>query len=329
MMFIMMLVSSSILAASASSWFMAWISLEINMVSLLALFLHSKSPRVAESTLKYFLIQTLASAVLVSSAIFAMMADSSFSLISSQINLILSISLLIKLGAAPFHLWVPQVLEGLSWKYIFIVLTWQKFAPFLLLLSCLQTNLTKGLMKFSLILSLILGSILGLAYSSLRKILAFSSINHMGWLLSSLLMKFSSWILYFILYSMILGLLIFILNSNNTISLSNTMNSLNTMSQISFYTLILSFSGLPPFIGFAPKWLVINDLMINSSFLIAMILTLSSLITLFFYLRIIFNSLLQKYNLMYLPSNKSKITSFVMWFNLSGLMIIPILFLLL
>lgn len=328
LIFIIILISRSILAASASSWLIAWISLEVNIVSLLALFLYSKSPRRAEATLKYFLAQTLASAVLISAAILAIMVDSRFSLISSQINLILRISLLIKLGAAPFHLWVPQVLEGLSWKYVFIVLSWQKVAPFFLLLSCLQRSLLKRLIKFSLLLSSILGGILGLAYSSLRKIIAFSSINHIGWLISGLLIKLSSWIIYFILYSTLLGFLIFILNLSNIVTISNTMNSWNSIYQISFYTLILSFSGLPPLIGFAPKWLIINDLIINSSFMIALILICSNLVTLFFYLRIIFNTLLQKYNISYIPYAKRKFSSFILCFNLSGLVIIPIIFIL-
>lgn len=326
LIFIIILISRSILAASASSWLMAWVRLEINIVSLLALFLYSKSPRRAESTLKYFLAQTLASAVLVRTAILAIIVDSRFSLISSQINLILGVSLLIKLGAAPFHLWVPQVLEGLSWKYIFIVLSWQKLAPFFLLLSCLQRTITKRLIKFSLLLSSILGGVVGLAYSSLRKIIAFSSINHIGWLISGILIKLSSWIIYFILYSTLLGLLIFILNLNNIVTISNTLNSWNSMYQISFYILILSFRGLPPLIGFAPKWLIINDLIINSSFIIALILVSTRLITLFFYLRIIFNALLQKYNISYLPYAKRKFNSFILCFNLSGLIIIPIIF---
>lgn len=326
LIFIIILISRSILAASASSWLIAWIRLEINIVSLLALFLYSKSPRRAESTLKYFLAQTLASTILVRTAILAIRINSRFSLISSQINVILRISLLIKLGAAPFHLWVPQVLEGLSWKYVFIVLSWQKLTPFFLLLSCLQRATAKRLIKFSLLLSSILGGVAGLTYSSLRKIIAFSSINHIGWLISGILIKFSSWIIYLTFYSTLLGLLIFILNLNNIVTISNTLNSWNSIYQISFYTLILSFRGLPPLIGFAPKWLIINDLIINSSFIIALILIFSRLIPLFFYLRIIFNSFLQKYNLSYLPHAKRKTNSFILCFNLSGLVIIPIIF---
>lgn len=198
--------------------------------------------------------------------------------------------LLIKLGASPFHVWVPQVIEGLSWMNGFITLSWQKFAPFILLASCIKYSL-KYLILGVVIFSSLIGALNGLSQSSYRKIIAFSSINHLGWILIALSYKLLSWFNYFVVYSLLLRRLIytFFKLSLNRVSSRNFLRLPQTRIII---ISLLSFGGLPPFIGFFPKWLIISDLITRSLNLTLLILILRSLVTLFFYLRLSFASFL-------------------------------------
>jgi NADH:ubiquinone oxidoreductase subunit 2 (subunit N) len=83
------------------------------MLAILALLINFSSPREKEATLKYFLIQALASSILLSTALFAATLQQGISN-SSAASFLIFFRLLIKIGAAPFHLWLPQVVEGLS-----------------------------------------------------------------------------------------------------------------------------------------------------------------------------------------------------------------------
>ena len=324
LLFIVIIIIGSIFAISASSWFIAWIGLEINTVSLLALFLNEKSPRNSEASLKYFLVQALASSLLIFAALLRMQ-DSLVPISMKEVNSLVTISLLIKLGASPFHVWIPQVIEGLKWLFSFIVLSWQKFAPFFLLRLTLS-NTYQVLILATIILSSLIGAINGLSQTSIRKLLTFSSINHLGWIISSLLLKLSRWLWYFLIYCCILAILICFIRTNNLSSISNFWFSRNKRTFMMGSRIILSFGGLPPFIGFLPKWLIISDLFSKNFMFVALILVMSSLITLFFYLRIMFPTLLmrRKNSLLFYNPPKTLYAFFI--FNLSGIALAPIVF---
>lgn len=318
------LIISSIFAVSASSWFIAWIGLEINVLSLLALFLYEKSPRNSEATLKYFLIQALASSMLVFfSFLRIVFSVSSFSF---SLTTLITIRLLIKLGASPFHVWVPQVVEGLSWFNVFIVLTWQKLAPFLLVFYSSASSY-KAAVFVCIVLSAIIGSVRGLAYTSIRKILSFSSINHLRWMLSGGLIKISIWRSYFVVYSFLLIMIINILWKFNLNLSSNNWLSMENSNLLVFASILLSFGGLPPFLGFLPKWLIISELIQHRrSISLAIILVISSLVTLFFYIRIAFPAftLYKKSTTMWKPYQQIIKTRAAI--NLSGLILWPLCF---
>lgn len=323
-LFVTTLIIGSIFAISASSWFIAWIGLEVNIVSLLTLFLRKKSPRNSEASLKYFLIQALASAILIFAALLSIYGSLFFSSIK-EISSLITIRLLIKLGASPFHVWIPQVVEGLRWMFSFTVLSWQKLAPFFLL-SLALLNSYSILFFAAIILSSLTGAINGLSQSSIRKLLAFSSINHLGWIISRLMVKISSWLCYFITYCAILAMVIYYTRTNNIRIISSFWLSARKKSFIIRSRLILSFGGLPPFIGFLPKWLVISDLLSEKFNLISLVLVISSLITLFFYLRIIFPRLLIVTKRSLFFNTPQKILNLFFAFNLSGLALAPIIF---
>lgn len=318
------------IAISASSWIIAWIGLEINILGLLALLIRFKSSRNSEATLKYFLVQALASAILICRAFRGRMLFGFLSSLDFFSNFIF-IRLLIKLGAAPFHLWVPQIIEGFNWISSTLILTWQKIAPFVLILLCLEKH-NSAITKFmiiSIILSAILGAVGGLSQTSLRKLIAFSSINHMGWMLFALINNIFIWIMYFVFYRLILFRLVGLIKIFNISSLSQTIMSPSLIPQSSLTLTLLSFGGLPPFRGFIPKWLIVSQIT-NSPAVITVLVT-SSLLTLFFYLRITISNLLQKspnLPLSYVKTNTSISLPYSIGLNILGVFITPTLFIL-
>nr|AYW52142.1 NADH dehydrogenase subunit 2 [Lamiinae sp. 2 ACP-2013] len=292
LMFFNTMMFGTLIAISSYSWLSMWIGLEINLLSIIPLLKSKFNLFPSEAALKYFITQALASSILLLSIILM------FNLKiwgTSTFMMILNSALLTKLGAAPFHAWFPEVIEGLNWNNSMIMLIWQKIAPMILLFYF--NNLTLFFTIIIIISSMVSG-ILGLNQISLRKILAYSSINHISWMLSSMLNTQLIWFFYFIVYSIITLNIALIFKKLNIFYLNQLSISLNwnKMVKYSFYLNFLSLGGLPPFLGFLPKWLVVNNLILNNFYLLSIILIILTLITLFFYLRIMFSMMMINFN---------------------------------
>nr|AYQ19073.1 NADH dehydrogenase subunit 2 [Agrilinae sp. 5 ACP-2013] len=286
LLFSTMLLLSTLLTISTNSWVTMWIGLEINLLSFIPLMKEKMNMRASEASMKYFITQAMASIILLTALLNNCVIESfSSNLIINTPTLMITLSALItKTGAAPFHFWFPEVIEGMSWTNALILLTWQKLAPLSMILYLKNTNW----LMISIVSSIIVGSIIGLNQTSLRKILAYSSINHLGWILSASMFSKSIWIIYFIFYCLtsiflILQFKIFNMNHLNQffmVPMSKTSSKM--MFTMNFFTL----GGIPPFIGFLPKWLTIQVLMENKLIILSIFLILVSLITLFYYIRI-------------------------------------------
>jgi len=204
--------------------------------------------------------------------------------------IIISIALLIKIGRAPFHFWIPIVIENLNWLNNRLLITWQKIAPIILIFYVFKIKL---LITF-IILCLICRSIGGLNQTSIRKLMAFSSINQISWLLIRLIINEIIWLIYFIIYFIIIIRLTKIFNNLNLYYL-NQFFSLNLKFfsiKISIFLNILSLRGLPPFLGFWPKFIIIKEILILNINYIIILIIIFSLLILFFYLRIIYSSII-------------------------------------
>lgn len=105
---------------------------------------------------------------------------------SFQVEKVIVCGLLFKMGAAPVHFWVPTVIQGLSWGNCILLITVQKIAPMGIMVISPDTLIIQDLLTGASILSGILGGVGGLNQVLLRKILAYSSIRHIGWLLAVL-----------------------------------------------------------------------------------------------------------------------------------------------
>nr|AFR34060.1 NADH dehydrogenase subunit 2 [Scylla paramamosain] len=280
-LFFCTLLTGTSLSICSSSWFGAWIGLELNLLSFIPLIAIKLCPYATEAAIKYFLIQAMASTILIMS--------SSMHMFSNDFSYILiTLSLLLKLGAAPLHFWFPQVIEGLTWPQAFILLTIQKLAPMFLISYLTYSSNLIFMITLAAILSSLIGALGGLNIMKLRKLMAFSSINHMSWMLIAMTINDMMWLTYFLFYSFISGSVIILLHSTQTYSISNLMNQ-NKNSSILNLLLplnLLSLGGLPPFMGFSPKWIMIQLLSSKMMIFSLLVILFSSLITLYFYLRI-------------------------------------------
>nr|QHD47865.1 NADH dehydrogenase subunit 2 [Peltoperlopsis cebuano] len=297
-LFFLTLLSGTLISISANSWFGAWIGLEINLLSFIPLMTNSNNLMSSEASLKYFLTQALASATLLFTVILSALLYSHINSLwmTNPITItLINSSLLLKMGAAPLHFWFPGVMEGLNWLNGLMLMTWQKIAPLMLI----SYNISLDLFTMSVILlSVMIGSIGGLNQTSIRKILAYSSINHLGWMIAALLLGESIWNMYFLIYTFLTTSIVLMLNSFKLFHLKQifSLNFTTPIMKFCLFSTFLSLGGLPPFIGFLPKWTVIQAMTNTGLFTIVTIMVVMTLLTLFYYLRISFSAFLLTYS---------------------------------
>nr|YP_009918397.1 NADH dehydrogenase subunit 2 [Caryopemon giganteus]QLX47622.1 NADH dehydrogenase subunit 2 [Caryopemon giganteus] len=286
------LILGTLMAISSYSWLSIWVGLEINLLSIIPLLINYKNSYPSEAAMKYFITQALASMLLLMSVILSMNLNESLPMDSfKSLIMILDSSLFIKMGAAPFHAWFPEVIEGINWTNSMILLTWQKLAPMVILMYNINLPL---FLSWIVLFSSIIGGIYGMNQTSLRKILAYSSINHVGWMLSSMLNMNSVWFIYFLIYSIISANLIIIFWFFK-IYFTKQLYLIFSAHKINGFTFALNFlslGGLPPFLGFLPKWITVNFLVYSEFYWMTIILIMSTLITLFFYIRLTFSAMM-------------------------------------
>nr|QUW17329.1 NADH dehydrogenase subunit 2 [Mokopirirakau galaxias] len=283
------LTSGTIITMTSSHWLLAWAGLEMNTLAIIPIISKQHHPRATEAATKYFLTQATASAmILFASSMNAWKTGqwdiSQLSL--PEANILLTLALAMKLGLAPLHFWLPETLQGTTLLTATLISTWQKLAPSTLLLMTINNLNQQTLMTLGLI-SAILGGWLGLNQTQTRKIMAFSSIAHMGWMFMALSMNPNLALITLITY-LILTTAMFtaltVTSSKTLLDLGTTWPQTPTLLTTSMLTL-MSLGGLPPLTGFMPKWLILNELMTFNLTLISIMMALSTLPSLFFYLR--------------------------------------------
>nr|YP_010852887.1 NADH dehydrogenase subunit 2 [Gymnothorax richardsonii]WGL40703.1 NADH dehydrogenase subunit 2 [Gymnothorax richardsonii] len=278
---------------ASSHWLLAWMGLEINTLAIIPLMAQHHHPRAVEATTKYFLAQAAAAAVI----LFATTSNAWLlgewqihQLSHPMASTITMISLGMKIGLAPTHLWLPEVLQGLDLTTGLILSTWQKLAPMILIYQ-LAPNVNPTILLLMGIASALVGGWGGLNQTQLRKILAYSSIAHMGWMM--IVLKYSPEL-------MLMNLGIYIIMTSATFMTLKIISatSINALSMMWTKTpimvtitmiILLSLGGLPPLTGFMPKWMILQELTKQNLPTTATILALAALLSLFFYLRLCYS----------------------------------------
>nr|AKJ78373.1 NADH dehydrogenase subunit 2 [Todiramphus ruficollaris]AKJ78388.1 NADH dehydrogenase subunit 2 [Todiramphus ruficollaris]AWX36053.1 NADH dehydrogenase subunit 2 [Todiramphus ruficollaris] len=279
---------------SSNHWMMAWTGLEINTLAIIPLISKSHHPRAIEAAIKYFLVQAAASAmILFSSTINAWQTGQwdITQLTSPTASALLTTAIAMKLGLAPFHFWFPEVLQGSPMTTALLLSTMMKFPPITILLLT-SHSLNPNLLTLMALMSTALGGWMGLNQTQVRKILAFSSIAHLGWMTIILLYNPKLTLLTFYLYSLMTATVFLSLNTTKSLNLLTMMTSWTKTPSLNAALMLslLSLAGLPPLTGFMPKWLIIQELTKQEMTPAATMIAMLSLLGLFFYLRLAYYS---------------------------------------
>nr|ADZ52835.1 NADH dehydrogenase subunit 2 [Paraechinus aethiopicus]ADZ52836.1 NADH dehydrogenase subunit 2 [Paraechinus aethiopicus] len=330
-----MLMMGTIMVLMSSHWLLIWIGFEMNLMAMIPIMTYKQNPRSTESAIKYFLIQTTASIMFIMSTSINLMLTGQWTVMHINNNMLsftITISMLMKLGVAPFHLWLPEVTQGLHLYSSMILLTWQKIAP-LSILYTMYPSLNHNIMFISAILSIMLGGWGGLNQTQLRKMMAFSSIAHMGWMMAILCYNPNIMIFNLFIY-MIMTITLFMIFKNNSSTNMSNLSIICNKSPITASLLalvLLSLGGLPPLSGFLPKWLVTQELIKNNNMIMASIMLMLSLINLFFYMRLIYSTSLTIFPSMnnmkmyWLYSKSIKYSSLMTSFSIMSILMLPLM----
>jgi len=276
------LLLGTLLAVRSNSWFTSWVGLEINLISMAPLILVKINKNLTEACLKYFLVQALASTLLIVRA--TLNLATSQGLVLETLEILIFIALLMKAGIPPLHFWFPELVNKLNWTQCFILFTWQKVAP-LLLLSSIKLNK----LLTAATLSVVVGALGGLNQILTKPIMAYSSIAHRGWILTTSKLSLSSWFNYFSIYVLLSLRIIATLKKSNTKSISEISTWQEGITYKCMFSLtMLSLGGLPPFLGFLAKISVILLAAQARLKFMIIIFVITSLISLYFYLRLLY-----------------------------------------
>nr|UPL65455.1 NADH dehydrogenase subunit 2 [Cymus sp.] len=314
-MFLVLMIMSTAIVINSTNWVSMWMGMEMNLMFFIPFISKSKNKNSSQAMMIYFMVQSISSMIMLFSILIDSFIVISPVMMEETLKSMLTMSLLMKLGAAPFHNWMIETLMSMKWLEAFILLTWQKVAPLFVLSNIMQSKV----IMLVIMMTTAIGAIGGINYSSMMKIMGYSSINHMGWMLMSMNSSML-WYKYFILYSMNLMMACLFFNKFNMYYINQIFNNSNSiLEKINFSIIMLSMSGLPPFLGFVPKLMVINNSM---NMFLMMFMIMMSLLTLFYYTRMISSILM-----MYSMSNKfmkSKSSNMIMY-NLMLNMMMPLM----
>nr|AAX89189.1 NADH dehydrogenase subunit II [Plethodon metcalfi]AAX89190.1 NADH dehydrogenase subunit II [Plethodon metcalfi] len=299
----------TIITMSSNHWFLAWIGLELNTLAIMPLMSEMHHPRATEAATKYFLTQSMASALLLFAVMLNAWYTGEWTIMSMQAStpmIMLTIALMIKLAVAPFHLWLSDVIQGLNLMTCLIMLTWQKLAPLALLIQ-VSHEMNSMLIISMGTLSLLVGGWGGLNQLHMRKIMAFSSIAHLGWMIIVTPYMPNLTQLNLLMYLLMTSSLFLTVMTLQTTTMNKMASSwMKNFPLLSTTTIIfMSLGGLPPMSGFLPKWMILEELVKQNMTPLAVLAVALTLLTLFFYLRLSYVSSL--------TTSPSPLNSKLMW----------------
>nr|AFI39235.1 NADH dehydrogenase subunit 2 [Anolis carolinensis]AFI39310.1 NADH dehydrogenase subunit 2 [Anolis carolinensis] len=290
------LATGTIITMTSYHWLMAWVGLELNTLAIIPIISMMHHPRSTEAATKYFLTQAAASALILFSSMTNAWNTGSWDItqpLTSPSHILLTMALAMKLGLAPLHFWLPEVIQGSTMTTAFIITTWQKIAPMSLIFLTMN-NLSTSVFLLMGLLSSLVGGWGGLNQTQTRKIMAYSSIAHLGWMatISSIMTNIliMNLLIYLIMTTSVF--LSLIISKSKTIQDTTSTWTLSPTLTIIMLLSLLSLGGLPPLTGFIPKWLIMEELILQNFNLLISMMATSSLLSLYFYLRLTYTTAL-------------------------------------
>tara|TARA_B100000287_G_scaffold405115_1_gene428424 strand:+ start:175 stop:1548 length:1374 start_codon:yes stop_codon:yes gene_type:complete len=309
-----------LLMVSANNLLSLFVSIELQSLGLYVLVSFSKEDlNSSEAGVKYFVIGSLSTCIFLfgSSLIYGLVGSTDFSIISNYMSdqpsipmvlivglIFILVSISLKISAAPFHMWTPDVYQGAPTIVTAFLSTAPKVAVFGVLIRLLVFPFGEIIVDWGKIViilsitSMIIGSLGAIMQNDIKRLMAYSTINHIGFMLMGLVPGSEDGItaisIYLILYlTMNLGVFLFILNMQrdqiNVTSIKDLSGLYKTEPVMagSLAIILFSMAGIPPLAGFVGKLLILNVVIDSNLILLAIIAVLTSVIAAFYYLRLI------------------------------------------
>ena len=305
---------------SANHYLSMYLGLELLSLSLYAMVAFDReNPNAAEAAMKYFVLGAIASGMLLygMSMVYGMtgslnivevavavdkMQESNIVLIFGLVFMV--IGLAFKLGAVPFHMWIPDVYHGSPTTVTSYIATAPKVAGFAMIIRLLAESLGslqadwQGMFVILAVLSMIVGNVIAIAQTNLKRLLAYSTISHVGFIMLGLLAGnqegYSAAMFYTLTYALMslggFGVIILLTRKGFEADNIDDLKGLNQRSPwFAFMMLIIIFSmaGVPPTVGFWAKLAVLKAVVNIDMLWLALVAVFFSIIGIFYYLRII------------------------------------------
>ena len=305
---------------SAGSFLTLYLGLELLSLSLYAMVALDRDSRLGcEAAMKYFVLGALASGMLLygismiygstGSLDFASIAESIAAPGPMRLTMVLGLVFVVvgvafKLGAVPFHMWVPDVYEGAPTPVTLFIATAPKIAAFGMLMRALVDGLGGLVADWSqmlvvlAVLSMAAGNVIAIAQTNIKRMLAYSAIAHVGFVFvgmaSGTSAGYAASMFYVLTYVlMALGGFAMVIWLGRTgmeadrLEDFKGLNDRNPWFAFMMLILMLSMAGMPPFVGFWAKWSVLRESVAADMTWLAVVAVLFSVVGLFYYLRVI------------------------------------------
>jgi NADH-quinone oxidoreductase subunit N len=299
---------------SSNDWFLLFLSIELLGLTSYCLVASSRTEKALEASIKYFAVGGLSASFLLFGILLIYFSTETTAFFSDSIvdepalralTLFILSAFLLKLGAAPFHYWVADVYEGAPAIVTVFLSVIVKLAIFLVLVSLLMSplfytlHIYRPLFVLASILSIVIGCFGALFQKKIKRLLAYSSINNVGYVLAGLSignlsgLQAASTYLVFYCFSLLL-LFTLILNckkeGDHNITYIVDLKNLRVGGMLTplLCTLTLfSFAGIPPLTGFWIKFFILNELVASKLYVIATIAAFASVLSSFYYVSLI------------------------------------------
>tara|TARA_A100001011_G_scaffold356381_1_gene400379 strand:- start:720 stop:2129 length:1410 start_codon:yes stop_codon:yes gene_type:complete len=302
---------------SSNDLILFYLGLELQSLSLYILAsLDRDNIRSSEAGVKYFVLSALSSGLLLygCSLLYGFTGSTNFDIISSQLTVdnigsvfamvFILVGLAFKISAVPFHMWTPDVYEGSPTSVTSFFAVVPKVAGFTVLIRFMQTPFKNIFDEWQLIIvfisvaSMILGAVAAIGQKNIKRLMAYSSIGHMGYALAGIATGstsgYSSSILYITIYVIMnIGFFgcIFLMKKDGKYSEEiddlSGLSKNNPLLALSFLIILFSLAGIPPLGGFFAKFYVFMSVVESKMYYLAIIGLLTTVISAFYYLRII------------------------------------------
>jgi len=308
------------LLISANSLVMVYLGLELISLSSYALVAFDRESRLgSEAAMKYFVLGSMASGMLLygMSMIYGATGTMDLYEVSQAVRMIgtndlmlvfglvfLVAGLAFKLGVVPFHMWIPDVYQGAPVATTLFIASVPKMAAFAMAFRLLQTGLGdmqadwSQMLSILAVLSIVLGNLAAIAQTNIKRMLAYSTISHMGFVLLGLLpgtaFGYGAGMFYVIAYSLMsaAGFGMVVLLSARGVEADKLddfkgLNQRNCWYAAVMAMVMFSMAGVPVFVGFFAKWMVIKAALDAGLMWLAIIAVVFSVVGSFYYLRVV------------------------------------------